>query len=292
MCLPSLSVWAKSGDVLRSRRHARISDRVVSRFAGQGRLRLEPYYSHWLHSFVEYWLDSYWSIRAFSGLHDRLWLCLNSGVASFASFHDPSPPIYFHRFKEIYALLVWSNFYYFSSSKLIWTEQEQEQKGNVLSCVLPPQGQYTFKCPTCNADWPYAEVRRLAALTAEEMQEFEMDLRRLAAKQLCDFKEVSGLIVCPKKEQTRLKDSLHQKRHGSVIIDRIKVNVGYSTGYGTGMARNRPPTGTSFTILASSIFESCRFAAVSQNTSKANQFAFAHEFSWAHIDPYAIHRVM
>ena len=102
-----------------------------------------------------------------------------------------------------------------------------------------------------------------------------MDLSRLAAKQLCDFKEVSGLIMCPEKEQTRLKDSLHQKRHGSVIIDSIKVNVGYSTGYGTGMARNRPPTGTSFTILASSISESCRFAAVSQNTTTANQFAFA-----------------
>ena len=32
-------------------------------------------------------------------------------------------------------------------------------------------------------------------------------------------------------------------------------------------------------------FESCRFAAVSHNTSTAIQFAFAHEFSWAHIDP-------
>ena len=37
-----------------------------------------------------------------------------------------------------------------------------------------------------------------------------------------------------------------------------------------GTARNRPQTGTSFTICASSIFEGCRFAAVSQNTSTAS----------------------
>ena len=42
VCLPPLSTggWrraAQSGDVLRSRRHARISDRVVSQFAGPGR---------------------------------------------------------------------------------------------------------------------------------------------------------------------------------------------------------------------------------------------------------------
>ena len=48
------------------------------------------------------------------------------------------------------------------------------------------------------------------------------------------------------------------------IIETIKVYVGYATGNRSGMARNRPQTGTAFTILASSIFESCRFAAVSQ----------------------------
>ena len=92
-----------------------------------------------------------------------------------------------------------------------------------------------------------------------------------------------------------LKANFHWNRHGSgtaanrspKIIETIKVNVGYSTGYGTGTERNRPQTGTSFTILASSISESCRFAAVSQNTTTANQFAFVY----AHIDPYAIHRV-
>ena len=84
-----------------------------------------------------------------------------------------------------------------------------------------------------------------------------------------------------------VKANFHWNRHGSgtaanrspKIMETIKVNVGYSTGYGTGTARNRPQTGTSFTILVSSISESCRFAAVSQNTTTANQFAFAHEYS-------------
>ena len=89
-------------------------------------------------------------------------------------------------------------------------EQEQDQKSNVLSCVLPPQGQYTFNCPAltvgtvpCGAVWDYTEVRRLALLTEEEMLDFEMTLGRLAAAQFCDFKAVSGLIMCPEKEKTR-----------------------------------------------------------------------------------------
>ena len=53
-----------------------------------------------------------------------------------------------------------------------------------------------------------------------------------------------------------VKANFHWNRHGSgtaanrspKIIETIKVNVGYSTGYGTGTARNRPQTGTSFTI--------------------------------------------
>ena len=69
------------------------------------------------------------------------------------------------------------------------------------------------------------------------------------------------------------------------------VNVGYSTGYGRGTARNRPQTGTLFTIRASSICESCRFPAMSQNTSTANQLAFSHEYSWAHIDPYGVDHI-
>ena len=72
-------------------------------------------------------------------------------------------------------------------------------------------------------------------------------------------------------------------------IETILVNVGYSTGYGRGTAQNLPQTATSVTIPSSSSFEGCRFAALSQNTSTANQFAFAHEYSWAHINPYAMH---
>ena len=51
-------------------------------------------------------------------------------------------------------------------------------------------------------------------------------------------------------------------------IETIIVNVGYSTGYGRSTAQNLQP----------SIFEGCRFAAVSQNTANANQFAFALEY--------------
>lgn len=61
------------------------------------------------------------------------------------------------------------------------------------------QGQYKFKCPAlkdgtvhkCDALWSYQEVRRLAVLTAAEMQHFEENMARLAATEYCDFKIVS-----------------------------------------------------------------------------------------------------
>ena len=77
-----------------------------------------------------------------------------------------------------------------------------------MSCVLHPQGQYKFKCPAfkkdgkpCDAEWDYAEVRRLAALTPEEMRKFERIMEDHAAKQICNYKAVSGLIMCAEKEK-------------------------------------------------------------------------------------------
>uniref|UniRef100_A0A3P9H8B0 RING-type domain-containing protein n=1 Tax=Oryzias latipes TaxID=8090 RepID=A0A3P9H8B0_ORYLA len=63
---------------------------------------------------------------------------------------------------------------------------------------LLDQGNYVFKCPAlkdgerCNAIWPYREVRRLAALTAEEIEYFEENIARLAAMEFCDFKACPG----------------------------------------------------------------------------------------------------
>lgn len=62
------------------------------------------------------------------------------------------------------------------------------------------EGQYTFRCPAlkegtyqkCNRVWTYQEVRRVAALTPEEMQDFEEKMARLAGAEYCDFKR------CPK----------------------------------------------------------------------------------------------
>ncbi|XP_059932877.1 uncharacterized protein si:ch211-212k18.15 [Gadus macrocephalus] len=72
---------------------------------------------------------------------------------------------------------------------------------------LLDQGQYTFKCPAptegteqCGAEWPYTEVRRLAALTAEEMLDFEMKLGRLAAARFCDFKACPGCKTYVERE--------------------------------------------------------------------------------------------
>ncbi|XP_029941795.1 uncharacterized protein LOC115383760 [Salarias fasciatus] len=65
---------------------------------------------------------------------------------------------------------------------------------------LLDQGQYKFKCPAlkdgtvnrCGAVWPYKEVRRLAVLTAEEMQYFEENIARMAAAEHCEFKSCPG----------------------------------------------------------------------------------------------------
>ncbi|XP_071765234.1 E3 ubiquitin-protein ligase DDB_G0292642 [Centroberyx gerrardi] len=65
---------------------------------------------------------------------------------------------------------------------------------------LLDQGQYKFKCPAieadtyekCDAEWSYQEVRRLAVLTAEEMQHFEENMARLAAAEYCEVKSCPG----------------------------------------------------------------------------------------------------
>ncbi|XP_037832384.1 probable E3 ubiquitin-protein ligase ARI5 [Kryptolebias marmoratus] len=75
------------------------------------------------------------------------------------------------------------------------------------------QGQYKFKCPVlkegtkeqCGAVWPYQEVRRLAVLTAEEMQQYEEKIARLAAREYCDFKQCPGCnTYVERKELTNL----------------------------------------------------------------------------------------
>lgn len=65
--------------------------------------------------------------------------------------------------------------------------------------LLLSQGQYKFMCPAlkngtlqkCDAEWSYQEVRRLAALTIEEMQHFEKTMAALAAAIYCEYKSVS-----------------------------------------------------------------------------------------------------
>ncbi|XP_006803532.1 probable E3 ubiquitin-protein ligase ARI7 [Neolamprologus brichardi] len=53
------------------------------------------------------------------------------------------------------------------------------------------QGVYKFTCPACVAEWSYPEVRRLAALTVEEMEYFEEKIAQLAAT------DYSELQICP-----------------------------------------------------------------------------------------------
>lgn len=43
----------------------------------------------------------------------------------------------------------------------------------------------------CGAEWSYQEVRLLAVLTTEEMQNFEETLAWLSAMEYCEFKSVS-----------------------------------------------------------------------------------------------------
>ncbi|XP_026208138.1 probable E3 ubiquitin-protein ligase ARI7 isoform X2 [Anabas testudineus] len=73
---------------------------------------------------------------------------------------------------------------------------------------LLDQGQYKFKCPAlkkdtlqkCEEVWSYQEVRRLAVLTAEEMQYFEESMARLAAAEYCDFKSCPGCKTFVERE--------------------------------------------------------------------------------------------
>ncbi|CAK6952972.1 uncharacterized protein LOC128383914 [Scomber scombrus] len=73
---------------------------------------------------------------------------------------------------------------------------------------LLDQGQYKFKCPAlkdgtvqlCGKVWPYQEVRRLAVLTAAEMQYFEENMARLAAREYCEFKTCPGCKTCVERE--------------------------------------------------------------------------------------------
>ncbi|XP_020567347.1 E3 ubiquitin-protein ligase RNF19A isoform X1 [Oryzias latipes] len=73
---------------------------------------------------------------------------------------------------------------------------------------LLDQGQYKFKCPAlkegtlvrCDAVWSYKEVRRLAVLTAEEMQHFEETMAHIAAAEFCDFKACPGCKTYVERE--------------------------------------------------------------------------------------------
>lgn len=75
------------------------------------------------------------------------------------------------------------------------------------------QGQYKFKCPAlqdstlqkCDEVWSYQEVRRLAVLTAEEMQYFEENMARLAAAEYCEFKSVSVPVLFRGTKNTQTK---------------------------------------------------------------------------------------
>ncbi|XP_035639608.1 uncharacterized protein LOC118392081 [Oncorhynchus keta] len=65
---------------------------------------------------------------------------------------------------------------------------------------LLDQDQYKFKCPAlkdgtlvkCCEAWAYSEVRRLAVLTADEMQYFEKKMAILAATEYCEYKQCPG----------------------------------------------------------------------------------------------------
>lgn len=52
--------------------------------------------------------------------------------------------------------------------------------------------------------WPYQEVRRLAVLTAEEMQYFEENIARMAAIEYCEFKSVSVPVLSLPSQSYRL----------------------------------------------------------------------------------------
>uniref|UniRef100_A0A672GH55 RING-type domain-containing protein n=1 Tax=Salarias fasciatus TaxID=181472 RepID=A0A672GH55_SALFA len=93
---------------------------------------------------------------------------------------------------------------------------------------LLDQGQYKFKCPAlkdgtffkCGAVWPYKEVRRLAVLTAEEMQYFEENIARMAAAEHCEFKSCPG---CKTYLERMDLTNLCVQLHGLCPADKKKV---------------------------------------------------------------------
>ncbi|XP_028973757.1 uncharacterized protein DDB_G0292642-like isoform X2 [Esox lucius] len=73
---------------------------------------------------------------------------------------------------------------------------------------LLSQGQYKFICPAligkrkCDVEWSYQEVRRLAALTALEMQQFEETMSTLASTKLFDVKSCPGCKTLVVRQDT------------------------------------------------------------------------------------------
>ncbi|RVE60478.1 hypothetical protein OJAV_G00181160 [Oryzias javanicus] len=75
---------------------------------------------------------------------------------------------------------------------------------------LLDQGPVQIQCPalsmrkncaeSCDALWTYAEVRRLAVLTAEEMQHFEETIARMAITEFCDVKTCPGCKTYVERE--------------------------------------------------------------------------------------------
>ncbi|XP_039547673.1 probable E3 ubiquitin-protein ligase RNF217 isoform X2 [Pimephales promelas] len=53
-------------------------------------------------------------------------------------------------------------------------------------------GEMVFKCPLCEKEWPYEEVRKSAKLTNDERIGFEDVLGTNAAKKLVDIKDCPG----------------------------------------------------------------------------------------------------
>ncbi|KAL0970201.1 hypothetical protein UPYG_G00238660 [Umbra pygmaea] len=73
---------------------------------------------------------------------------------------------------------------------------------------LLSEGQYKFTCPAhngnkkCGVEWSYREVRRLAALTDQEMQQFEETISSLASLDLCDVKSCPGCKTLVMRQDT------------------------------------------------------------------------------------------
>lgn len=58
------------------------------------------------------------------------------------------------------------------------------------------QGESKFVCgqPKCDKEWSYAEVRKMALLTPEEMEHFEKTMALNASKHFFDSKLVSIML--------------------------------------------------------------------------------------------------